>query len=180
MTMSQRTFIATLMTTVAAVALVACSSGPAPMPEVRTTLATQALAADDPVYHQARGLLVETSEDGRWTMNVVERGHGSHIRRQVILIDEANGQGYTFPQLTNNVSVPRGQWETANTFTFTSDYPAPGSPRFTLEVMPDALTGGLDVAFTGVGVRSYGTYSGGGDFGAYNFVGIGGVPTGNR
>lgn len=145
--MSRRTASAALTTTTAALLLAACSAGPGPLPEAGNALTAQPLAADDPVYRQGRGLLVETSEDGRWTLNVVERGQGRSYERQVILIDEINGQGYGFPQLTDSGMYAEGAWVDANTFTFTVDFPKSDRVLATLEVEPDARTGAPVVAF---------------------------------
>jgi len=145
--MSRRNAFAVLTTTTVALLLAACSTGPGPLPEAGNALTAQPLAADDPVFRQGRGLLAETSENGRWTMNLVERGLGRSYKRQVILIDETNGQGYGFPQLTDSGMYAEGAWVDANTFAFTVDFPKPDRVLATLAVKPDGRTGVPVVAF---------------------------------
>lgn len=149
--------LATFLVISAAALLAACSAGKTTVsePVPPGSLTVEPLANDDPIYRQARVLMQESSQDGQWVMNVVERGTKPFADRQVVLTRAGNGQGYALPQLKNLVEAsetwgkgwPSGEWVEEDAFTFTEDgYPGRGLPMFTLHVQ--AVDATDDVAVT--------------------------------
>jgi hypothetical protein len=142
--------------TACAAFLAACSSGPSSLdePVAPASLTVEPLADDDPIYRQARVLMQESSQDGQWVMNVVERGAKPFADRKVVLTQVETGRGYVLPQLSEIVKggerfgtgLPSGEWTAEDAFSFTEDS-FRRLPMFTLHVRADDETSGVAVAF---------------------------------